>query len=335
MRASAPGTHARAVEVLDAHDVGAAGRARGQPRDERRARAAEVQVARRRRCEATAIACRSRLSRRIAASIAVVFDWMGAFVIAAVAGVPGGTAGARAARWTRLAARLPATRVGRARRGQAGQGGRRRRGAATTMPAPLTQRPCVGWTIRAVAADGGWVLDRIARSGACDFWLRDDDGGRVLRARRASGARASPPARRSRRRAKQGLVQREALLRARRPRHRHRHGAARARSGRRRRMYREPPTRLVLDGIPLWLLPASSVTRGRRIVAEKERQRLGGLEHQPLGRLAIVAAGGVGIRHPSAPARRRRRARPPRGRLRRRAGSCGRSCPRRCGRARP
>src|SRR3954469_2300497 len=111
---------------------------------------------------------------------------MGAFVIVAVAGAAWRYGAARGSRWSTLAARLPATRVADLAEGkQAKVVGVVE--ANETMPAPLTQRPCVGWTVRAVAADGGWVLDRIARSGACDFWLRDDDGGRV----RVRGSRAA------------------------------------------------------------------------------------------------------------------------------------------------
>jgi hypothetical protein len=183
-----------------------------------------------------------------------VFDWMGAFVIAAVAGVAWRYGAARGARWSALAARLPATRVGDLAEGrQVKVVGIVE--AQETIPAPLTQRPCVGWTIRAVAANGGWVLDQIARSAACDFWLRDDDGGRVLvHGERAALVVATGNAISAAREA--GVVQREALLIP---------GDRIAVVGMVQReldpggvtMYREAPTRLVLDGIPLWLLPAS------------------------------------------------------------------------------
>ena len=179
---------------------------------------------------------------------------MGAFVLAAVAGAAWRYGAARTARWSSIAARLPATPIGELAEGRQVKvvGVVEDR---DTIPAPLTQRPCVGWTIRTVAADGGWVLDRIARSGACDFWLRDDSGGRV----RVHGARAglviaignAVSAARER-----GMVQREALLVP---------GDRVAVIAMVRReldpggvsMYRDAPTRLVLDGIPLWLLPAS------------------------------------------------------------------------------
>ena len=180
---------------------------------------------------------------------------MGAFVIAAVAGVAWRYGAARSAQWSNVAARLPATPVGELAEGKQVKvvGVVEERGE--TIPAPLTQRRCVGWTIRAVAARGGWVLDRIARSGACDFWLRDDDGGRVrVRGGRAALVVAVGSAISAAREA--GVVQRESLLVP---------GDRVAVIGMVRReldpggvtMYREPPTRLVLDGIPLWLLPAS------------------------------------------------------------------------------
>jgi hypothetical protein len=179
---------------------------------------------------------------------------MGAFVIVAVAAGAWRYGAARGARWSTLVARLPATKVADLVEGKqvklvgVVEGNQ-------TMPAPLTQRPCVGWTIRSVAADGGWVLDRIARSGACDFWVRDDDGGRVrVHGSRAAlvvaGAHAVSAAR------ERGVVQREALFAP---------GDRVTIVGMVRSeldpggvtMYREAPTRLVLDGIPLWLLPAS------------------------------------------------------------------------------
>jgi len=183
-----------------------------------------------------------------------MFDWMGAVVIVAVAGAAWRFGSARAARWSAIAARLPETPVADLAEGRhvkvVGVVEER-----DTITAPLTGRPCVAWTVRSVAADGGWVLDRIARSGACDFWLRDDAGGRV----KVHGARAAlvvatgnaiSAARES------GMVQREALFVP---------GERIAVVGMVRReldpggvsMYREAPTRLVLDGIPLWLLPAS------------------------------------------------------------------------------
>ena len=179
---------------------------------------------------------------------------MGAFVIVAVAGVAWRYGAARTARWSSIAARLPETRIG-----DLAEGAQVKVVGVVedreTIPAPLTQRPCVGWTVRAVAADGGWVLDRISRSGACDFWLRDADGARVkVRGGRAvlvvATGNAVSAARES------GVVQREALFVP---------GDRVAVIGMVRReldpggvtMYREAPTRLVLDGIPLWLLPVS------------------------------------------------------------------------------
>ncbi|HEX8953925.1 MAG TPA: hypothetical protein VF945_18840 [Polyangia bacterium] len=183
-----------------------------------------------------------------------MFDWMGAVVIVAVAGAAWRYGAARSARWSQLAARLPATRITELAEGTQVKvvGVIEER---DTMAAPLTQRRCVAWTIRAVAADGGWVLDRIARSGACDFWLRDDDGNRVkvhgTRAALVVAAGHAISAARER-----GVVQREALFVP---------GDRIAVVGMVRSeldpggvsMYREAPTRLVLDGIPLWLLPAS------------------------------------------------------------------------------
>ncbi|MGZ3427254.1 MAG: hypothetical protein ACXVCV_11430 [Polyangia bacterium] len=183
-----------------------------------------------------------------------MFDWMGAFVIVAVAAGAWRFGAARTARWSTLVARLPATKVADLVEGkQVKVVGVVE--AHDTIPAPLTQRPCVGWTIRSVAADGGWVLDRIARSGACDFWMRDDDGARVrVRGSRAAlvvaGGHAISAAR------ERGVVQREAMFAP---------GDRVTIIGMVRSeldpggvsMYREAPTRLVLDGIPLWLLPAS------------------------------------------------------------------------------
>ena len=179
---------------------------------------------------------------------------MGAFVIVAVAAGAWRYGAARGSRWSTLIARLPTTKVADLVEGKQAKvvGVVEER---ETMPAPLTQRPCVGWTIRSVAADGGWVLDRIARSGACDFWLRDDDGGRVrVHGSRAAlvvaGGHAVSAAR------ERGIVQREALFA---PGDRvtiigmvaselDPGGVS---------LYREAPMRLVLDGIPLWLLPES------------------------------------------------------------------------------
>jgi hypothetical protein len=184
-----------------------------------------------------------------------VFDWMGAFVIVAVAGAAWRYGAARSAQWANVAARLPVTRVGELAEGAQVKVVGTVEEERDPITAPLTQRPCVGWTIRAVAARGGWVLDRIARSGACDFWLRDDDGGRVrVRGVRAALVVASGNAVSAAREA--GLVQRESLLVP---------GDRVAVIAMVRReldpsgvtMYREPPTRLVLDGVPLWLLPAS------------------------------------------------------------------------------
>lgn len=179
---------------------------------------------------------------------------MGAFVIVSVGWAAWRYGAVRSARWSAIAARLPETRVADLVEGKQVKvvGVVEER---DTMAAPLTQRPCVAWTIRSVAADGGWVLDRIARSAAVDFWLRDDDGGRVLvHGARAALVVATGNAISAAREA--GVVQREALLVP---------GDRIAVVGMVQReldpagvtMYREAPTRLVLDGIPLWLLPAS------------------------------------------------------------------------------
>jgi hypothetical protein len=183
-----------------------------------------------------------------------VFDWLGAFVIVAVtAGV--WRYGARARGWAGLVARLPETRVAELSEGKRAKVVGVVEAAAATMPAPLTQRPCVGWTIRTVAADGGWVIDRVARSGGCDFWLRDADGGRVLvHGGRAAVVLATGAALSAAR--EQGLVQREAIFAP---------GDRVIVVGMVRReldpggvaMYRDAPTRLSLDGIPLWILPGS------------------------------------------------------------------------------
>lgn len=179
---------------------------------------------------------------------------MGAFVIVAVAGAAWRYGAARTARWSSIAARLPETRIGDLAEGRQVKVVGVIEDRDTTA-APLTQRPCVGWTIRAVAANGAWVLDCIARSGACDFWLRDADGARVqVRGARAALVVATGNAVSAAR--EQGVVQREALFVP---------GDRVAVVGMVRReldpggvtMYREAPTRLVLDGIPLWLLPAS------------------------------------------------------------------------------
>src|SRR5581483_11477077 len=58
------GDHARPVDVLDAQDESSARAARGEPRDERRRDRAEMEVAGRRRGEATAVHYRSRTARR-------------------------------------------------------------------------------------------------------------------------------------------------------------------------------------------------------------------------------------------------------------------------------
>lgn len=179
---------------------------------------------------------------------------MGAVVIVAVAGAAWRFGAARTTRWSAIAARLPATPVAELAEGTQVKvvGVVEER---DTIAAPLTERACVAWTIRTVAADGGWVLDRIARSGACDFWMRDDAGGRVLvRGTRSGLVVAAGHAISAAR--ERGLVQREALFVP---------GDRVAVIGMVRReldpggvtMYREPPTRLVLDGIPLWLLPTS------------------------------------------------------------------------------
>src|SRR5262245_45138203 len=84
--------------------------------------------------------------------------------------------------------------------------------STTTVAAPLTGRPCVGFTVRSVGVDAAWVVDRVARSGACDFWLIDDAGARV----KVHGTRAAlvlaTAAGISAARDERGLVQRESIL---------------------------------------------------------------------------------------------------------------------------
>ncbi len=181
-----------------------------------------------------------------------MFDWVGAFVILAVsAGV--WRYGWRARGWSSLVARVPEARVADLAEGKQVRVTGVVEPTATPMPAPLTGRPCVAWTIRAVAADSGWVIDRIARAGACDFWLRDDDGGRVLvHGGRAAVVLATGGGVSAAR--EQGIVQREAIFAP---------GDRVTVVGMVRReldpggaaMYREAPTRLSLDGIPLWIVP--------------------------------------------------------------------------------
>jgi hypothetical protein len=182
----------------------------------------------------------------------VVFDWSGAIVLGMIFGGVVRYA-LRARSWTDVLARLPETRVAELAEGKQ----TKVTGvieAPTTITAPLTGRPCVGWTVRSVGVDAAWVVDRVARFGACDFWLRDADGGRVLvhgtRAAlvlaNASGISAA--------RDERGLVQREAIFAP---------GDRVTVVGMVRReldpggvaMYREAPTRLSLDGIPLWIVP--------------------------------------------------------------------------------
>lgn len=165
--------------------------------------------------------------------------------------------------WQRAVDRLPTVRAGELREGQRAK----LVGiveAAETIVAPLTGRPCVAWTVRAIGLGAEpAAVGRARRSAAGDFIVRDADGGRVIvRGERAqvvlvdgapiSAARVA------------GAVQRESILVQ---------GDAVIVVGMVRReldpggeaMYREAPTRLVLDGIPLWILPAKAIApSGRR-----------------------------------------------------------------------
>jgi hypothetical protein len=103
-----------------------------------------------------------------------------------------------------------------------------------------------------VAASAGNVVGRPLRSGACSFVVRDADGGRVtVRGERAALVLVDGGAISAARIG--GVVQREAIVCA---------GDEVTVVGMVRReldpggtsLYREPPTRLVLDGIPLWIL---------------------------------------------------------------------------------
>jgi hypothetical protein len=181
-----------------------------------------------------------------------VVDFVGAFIMLAIASGVWRSAAQRRA-WSSAVARMPACR------GADLVEGRQVKlvgvvEAAQTIAAPLTGRPCVGWTIRAVVAAGGAVHAGVRRSGACDFVVRDDEGVRVpVRGVRAALCVANgEPISAAR---EDGVVQRESLLRP---------GDRVAIVGLVRReldpggvaMYRDAPTRLVLDGIPLWILPA-------------------------------------------------------------------------------
>jgi hypothetical protein len=188
-----------------------------------------------------------------------VFDWMGAFVMVAI-GVGVWRATTRGRSWARAVERLPATAVRDLAEGrQVKVVGVVEPGA--TVAAPLTQRPCVGWTVRAVRVNEGlWVVGRTDRSGACDFVLRDAAGDRVwVRGRRASLVLTDGSPISAGRDQAAGVL-RESILEP---------GAMVTVVGMVRReldpggvsIYREAPTRLALDGIPLWILPAD-VTAG-------------------------------------------------------------------------
>ena len=172
-----------------------------------------------------------------------MFDWMGAFVMVAIGAGVWRAAAAR--RWLSALERLPVTPANELVEG------RRAKvigvvETAQSTAAPLTQRPCVGWTVRAVQTG------RIMRSGACRFTLRDDDGDAVLvHAERAAMVLAENDGVSAAR--VEGLVHRESIVCA---------GDVVTVVGMVRReldpsrpsMYREPPTRLVLDGIPLYVV---------------------------------------------------------------------------------
>jgi hypothetical protein len=179
---------------------------------------------------------------------------MGAFVMVAIgAGVWRAATGLRS--WSRALARLPETRAADLEEGrQVKVVGVIAEGR--TVAAPLTQRPCVGFSVRAIGTgrhEAGNVLSgRVLRSGACQFMLRDPDDGTVLvHGERAAMVLADGAAISAAR--INGVVQREAVLRV---------GdevtvvgmVQRELDPGRVSMYREPPTRLVLDGIPLWIL---------------------------------------------------------------------------------
>jgi hypothetical protein len=173
-----------------------------------------------------------------------VFDWVGMFVMIAIgAGVWRGVANMRS--WSRVLQSLPVTPAADLVEGRQVKfvGVVADSGA---IDAPLTQRPCIGWTIREVRTG------RIVRSAAGRFVVRDAAGGTVLVCgERAAMVLADGEGISAARVA--GMVQRETLLRV---------GDEVTIVGMVRReldpkstaMYREPPTRLVLDGIPLWIL---------------------------------------------------------------------------------
>ena len=166
------------------------------------------------------------------------------FVLIAIgSGVWRGMANMRS--WSRVLQRLPVTAAadlveGRQVKfvGVVADGG--------AVAAPLTQRPCVGWTIREVRSGG------IVNSAAASFVARDAAGGTVtVHGERAAMVLADAEGISAARVGAQ--VHRETLLRV---------GDEVTIVGMVRRelnpkstsLYREPPTRLALDGIPLWIL---------------------------------------------------------------------------------
>lgn len=170
-------------------------------------------------------------------------------MVAIGAGVWRAAAGLRS--WSRALARLPETRAADLQEGrQVKLVGTVE--ASRSIAAPLTQRQCVGFSVRAVGYGARDVVGRVLRSGACQFVVRDPDGGSVIvRGERAALVLADGGAISAAR--VEGVVQRESILCA---------GDEVTVVGMVRReldpggvsMYREPPTRLVLDGIPLWIL---------------------------------------------------------------------------------
>jgi len=191
-----------------------------------------------------------------------VFDWVGAFVMAAI-GVGVWRASRRGSAWVRAVERLPTSLVRELNEGrQVKLEGVVEPGE--TVTAPLTQRPCIGWTVRSVRVNEGlWVVGRADRSGACDFVVRDAAGDRIwVRARRAAFVYTEGSPISAGRDATAGVL-RESILSA---------GDAVTVVGMVRReldpggvsIYREAPTRLVLDGIPLWILPGVKVPPDRQ-----------------------------------------------------------------------
>src|SRR4051812_40488392 len=166
------------------------------------------------------------------------------FVLVAIGtGVWRGMANMRA--WSRVLQRLPVTAAADL------QEGRQVKFVgvvveAAGVQAPLTQRPCIGWTVREVRTG------RIVSSGGCSFVARDAAGGNVVvHGERSAMVLADADGISAARVA--GQVQRETLLRV---------GdevtvvamVRRELDPKSTSLYREPPTRLVLDGIPLWIL---------------------------------------------------------------------------------